>query len=58
MFINKDMEIGILQMVEMQVRAYNHFLQLLEDEELALKHTKIMMDASMLGQRGIANDRF
>lgn len=51
MFINRDMELGILQMVEMQVRAYNHFVQLLGDKRLALKHTKIMMEAIQLGQR-------
>ena len=51
MFINRDMELGILQMVEMQVRAYNHFVQLLGDKRLALKHTKIFMDATMLMQK-------
>jgi hypothetical protein len=51
MFINKELEIGILQIVEMQVRAYNHFLSLLGDKRLALKHTKILMDATMLMQK-------
>ena len=51
MFINKEMELSILQMAEMQVRAYNHFLALLGDKRLALKHTKILMEATMLMQR-------
>ena len=51
MFINKELEIGILQIVEMQVRAYNHFLSLLGDKRQALKHTKILMDATMLMQK-------
>ena len=51
MFINKELEIGILQIVEMQVRAYNHFLSLLGDKRLALKHTKIFVDAMMLYQK-------
>lgn len=51
MFINKDMELGMLQMVEMQFRAYNHFLSLLGDKRLALKHTKILIEALQIGQR-------
>lgn len=51
MFINKEMELSILQISETQVRAYNHFLSLLGNKRLALKHTKIFMDSFMLFQK-------
>jgi hypothetical protein len=46
-WLNKDLQIGILTMLEMQDTAYKHFAELYA-QDLALEHTRIFMNAMAL----------
>jgi hypothetical protein len=48
MWLDKEIQIAMNTMLDMQDMAYQHFLATYKTQALALKHTKIFMDAVML----------
>lgn len=50
-FLNSEMALSVLQMVEMQVKAYQKFMELLGDKEEARQQTEIFMKA----MKGLGN---
>lgn len=46
-FLNSEMALSVLQMVEMQVKAYQKFMELLGDKEEARQQTEIFMKAAL-----------
>lgn len=49
MFLNKDQEISIIQLVEMQWRAYLEFIKLTDSKAEARKQTEIFMKSLQKG---------
>lgn len=51
MWVNKEMQIGVLTLAEVQVDLYKKYLEAFQNQELALRHTEISMKAMMLSSK-------